>query len=119
MEEGATLEAEGLIACAAWVSQTGERSLEAVAEGLSLLRVALSDGNDVAACGPDLVGALTELYQVLPTERSAEVAKEGEYQGAFAPKLSKRDLAAIAPPERCFWGWLTDFSRHSWTPPRC
>jgi len=118
LEEGATLEAEGLIACAAWVSQTGERSLEAVAEGLSLLRVTLSDGNDVAACGPDLVGALTELFQVLPTEWSAEVAKEGEYQGAFAPQLSKGDLAAIAPPERCFWGWLTDFSCHSGTPPR-
>lgn len=119
MEEGATLEAEGVVAFAARVSQTGERSLETVAEGLSLLWVALSDGNDVAACGPDLVGALTELFQVLPTERSAEVAKEGEYQGAFAPQLSKGDVAAIAPPERCFWGWLTDFSRHSWTPPRC
>ena len=118
MEEGATLEAEGVIGFAARVSQTGERSLEAVAEGLSLLWVALSDGNDVAACGPDLVDALTELFQILPTKRSAEVAKEGEYQRAFAPQLSKRDLAAIAPPERCFWGWLTDFSRHSWTPPR-
>ena len=118
MEEGATLEAKGVVAFAARVSQTGERSLETVAEGLSLLWVALSDGNDVAACGPDLVGALTELYQVLPTERSAEVAKEGEYQGAFAPQLSKGDLAAIAPPERCFWGWLTDFSCHSGTPPR-
>ena len=118
MEEGATLEAKGVVAFAARVSQTGERSLEAVAEGLSLLWVALSDGNDVPACGPDLVGALTELFQVLPTERSAEVAKEGEYQGAFAPQLSKRDLAAIAPAEQCLWGWLTDFSRHSWTPPR-
>ncbi len=118
LEEGPTLEAEGLIARAARVGQTGERSLEAVAEGLSLLRVTLSDGNDVAACGSDLVGALTELFQVLPTERSAEVAKEGEYQGAIAPKLSKRDLAAIPPLERCFWRWLTDFSRHSGTPPR-
>ena len=58
--------------------------METVKQRLSLLGVALSDGDDIPTCGPDLVGALTELLQVLPTERSAEVAKEGEHQGAFA-----------------------------------
>ncbi len=89
LEQGPLSEAEGGIALAALVSQTGERGLEPVAEGLSLLRVALRDGNDAAACGADLVGALTELLQVLPAERSAEVTKEGEHQGTFAPQLSE------------------------------
>ncbi len=89
MEQGPPSEAEGGIALAARVSQTGERGLEPVAEGLSLLRVALRDGNDAAACGADLVGALTELLQVLPAERSAEVTKEGEHQGTFAPQLGE------------------------------
>ncbi len=72
----------------------------------------MSDGHDMPTCGPDLVGALTELLQVLPTERSAEVAKEGEHQGGFAAQLGERNHAPIATPEDDIRCGLTNLYRH-------
>ncbi len=72
----------------------------------------MSDGDDMPTCGPDLVGALTELLQVFPTERSTEVAKEGEHKRTFAAQLGERNLAPIATPEDDFRCRLTNLYRH-------
>ena len=86
--------------------------MEAVTQRLSLLGVALSYGDDMPTCGPYLVCALTELLQVLPTERSTEVAKEGEHQGTIAAQLGERNLAPIATPEDDIRCGLTNLYRH-------
>ena len=96
-QDVASPETVGLVAITLRVSQAGERSPHAVAKGLSAGRVALSDGDDLSACRFDLAGALTERFQVLPAERSAEVAKEGKDEGLLAPQLREGDVArAIA-----------------------
>ncbi len=72
----------------------------------------MSDGDDMPTCGPDIVCALTELLQVLPTERSTEVAKEGEHQGGFAAQLGERNHAPIATPKDDIRCGLTNLYRH-------
>ena len=72
----------------------------------------MSDSDDMPTCGPDLVSALTELLQVFPTERSAEVAKKGEHQRAFAAQLGERNHAPIATPEDDIRCGLTNFYGH-------
>ncbi len=72
----------------------------------------MSDGDDMPTCGTDIVCALTELLQVLPTERSTEVAKEGEHQGTFAAQLGERNHATIATPKDDIRCGLTNLYRH-------
>ena len=93
------LQPEALVALSLRVRQAWERRLEAIAQGLRLLRVSLRHRQDAATCLPDLLVALTERLQVLPAERSAEVSEEGDDDGPSAPELSERDLAPVASIE--------------------
>ena len=73
---GAALQAEHLVALPLRIGEAGKLDAEAVAERLRLLRVALRHDHDSTAGLLDVVRALTERFQVLPAERSAEVAQE-------------------------------------------
>ena len=77
LPHGAAREAESLITRAEWIREARERHLKTITQGLRLLWIALRDGHNVAAGSFDVLGALTELRQVLPAEGSAEVPEEG------------------------------------------
>lgn len=106
------LETEGLVTRTAWIGKAWEGHLETITQRLRLLWVALRDCHNVATSGFDLLGARTELRQVLPTEWSAEVPKKCYDDGSSLPEIGERDLAPMTAAELRIGRWLARFKRH-------
>ena len=70
--------------------------MKAITESLSLLRLALRDGDNVAAGCFDLLGARTERRQIFSAEWSAEMPEKGYHDRPGAPELGERNLVPFA-----------------------
>ena len=77
-----------------------------------MLWVALRNSNNVAASSFDVLGALTELLQVLPAEWSAEVPKKGYDDRPRLPEIGNRDVFAVTAAEGSFRCELAGLNRH-------
>ena len=112
LQHGSPLEAEGFVTRSPCVREAGERHLKSITQRLCLLWVALRDSYNVAASSFDVLGALTELLQVLPAEWSAEMPKKGYDDRPRLPEIGNRDLFAVTAAEGNVRCQLAGLNRH-------
>ena len=72
----------------------------------------------MAASGFDVFGALTELFQVLPAEWSAEVPKKGYDDRPRLPEIGNRDLFPVTAAEGSVGCQLAGLNHHIEGPPQ-
>jgi hypothetical protein len=67
----------------------------------------------MSACFLDLMRAVPERGQVLPAERSAEVAQERNDDRPLPPQLRQRDIVSFVTGKRRVGCWLSNFDHGS------
>ena len=118
LQHGSPLEAEGFVTRSPCVREAGEGHLKSIAQRLCLLWVALRNSYNVAASCFDVLGALTELLQVLPAEWSAEVPKKGYDDRPRLPEIGNRDVFAVTAAEGSIRCEFAGLNRHISNPPQ-
>ena len=112
LQHGSPLQAEGFVTRSPCVREAGEGHRKSIAQRLCLLWVALRNSYNVAASCFDVLGALTELLQVLPAEWSAEVPKTSYDHRSRLPEIGNRALFAVTSAEGNVRCQLAGLNRH-------